>query len=79
MAAPMSDITLVLQAVGRGEKRASEELLPLLYDELRRLVAARQARLKRGGDHLRVAVADVDNAAPTPAGLKNASIFCRLV
>jgi RNA polymerase sigma factor (TIGR02999 family) len=39
----MSDITLVLQAVGRGEQRASENLLPLVYDELRRLAAARMS------------------------------------
>lgn len=39
----MSNITLVLQAVGRGEQPASESLLPLVYDELRRLAAARMA------------------------------------
>jgi RNA polymerase sigma factor (TIGR02999 family) len=39
----MSEITLVLQAVGRGEQQASESLLPLVYDELRRLAAARMA------------------------------------
>lgn len=44
----MSDITLVLQAVGRGEKQASEALLPLVYDELRRLAAARMAREAAG-------------------------------
>jgi hypothetical protein len=38
-----SDITLVLQAVGRGEQSASENLLPLVYDELRRLAAARMS------------------------------------
>lgn len=40
----MDNITLALQAVGRGEKPASEELLPLVYEELRRLAAARLAR-----------------------------------
>ncbi len=40
----MSDITLVLEAVRRGEKQASEELLPLVYEELRRLAAARMAQ-----------------------------------
>jgi RNA polymerase sigma factor (TIGR02999 family) len=44
----MSDITLILQAVGRGEKQASEELLPLVYEELRRLAAARMARESEG-------------------------------
>lgn len=44
----MSDITLILQAVGRGEKQASEELLPVVYQELRRLAAARMAREAAG-------------------------------
>lgn len=44
----MSDVTLVLQAVGRGEKQASEELLPLVYEELRRMAAARMARESAG-------------------------------
>ena len=39
----VSDVTLILQAVGRGEKSASEDLLPLVYEELRRLAAARMA------------------------------------
>jgi RNA polymerase sigma factor (TIGR02999 family) len=39
----MSEITLVLQSVSRGERRASEELFPLVYEELRRLAAARMA------------------------------------
>ncbi len=39
----MSDITRVLDAVARGEKQASEDLLPLVYDELRRLARARMA------------------------------------
>jgi RNA polymerase sigma factor (TIGR02999 family) len=39
----MSDITLILDAINRGERQASEELLPLVYDELRRLAAARMA------------------------------------
>ncbi|HWY74933.1 MAG TPA: ECF-type sigma factor [Verrucomicrobiae bacterium] len=40
----MSDITLLLEAVGRGEGKASEELLPLVYDELRHLAATRMAQ-----------------------------------
>jgi len=31
----MSDITLVLEAIGRGEHTASTDLLPLVYEELR--------------------------------------------
>lgn len=44
----MSEVTLVLQAIGRGEKQASEELLPLVYDELRRLASIRMAREAAG-------------------------------
>jgi RNA polymerase sigma factor (TIGR02999 family) len=44
----MSDITVILEAVGSGEKKASEELLPLVYDELRRLAAARMAQEAAG-------------------------------
>ena len=43
-----SEITQVLQAIKRGDSRASEELLPLVYDELRRLAAARMAQEAAG-------------------------------
>lgn len=36
---PTSDTTLMLAAVERGEPRAAEQLLALVYDELRRLAA----------------------------------------
>jgi len=45
---PMSEITLLLDAMSRGERRPSDELLPLVYDELRRLAAARMAQAARG-------------------------------
>jgi RNA polymerase sigma factor (TIGR02999 family) len=44
----VSDVTLILAAINRGESRASEELLPLVYGELRRLAAARMAREAAG-------------------------------
>src|SRR5580692_10914281 len=44
----MSEITLMLQAVRRGERQASEELLPLVYNELRHLAAARMAQEAAG-------------------------------
>jgi RNA polymerase sigma factor (TIGR02999 family) len=44
----MKDVTIILQAVGRGEKQASEELLPVVYEELRRLAAARLAQESAG-------------------------------
>jgi RNA polymerase sigma factor (TIGR02999 family) len=44
----MSEVTLMLEAIGRGDKQASEKLLPLVYQELRRLAAAKMAREKEG-------------------------------
>ena len=42
------NVTQVLLAVGAGDKQAAEELLPLVYNELRRLAAARLARESPG-------------------------------
>ena len=36
-------VTQILEAVGAGDARAAEQLLPLVYEELRRLAAARMA------------------------------------
>jgi len=44
----MSDITQVLSAVERGQVHAAEELLPLVYDELRRLAAWRLSNERPG-------------------------------
>lgn len=40
----MSEITHVLQAIGRGEGEPAEELLPLVYEELRRHARMRMAQ-----------------------------------
>lgn len=47
----MSDVTLLLEQVRRGEPGAADRLLPLVYDELRRLAAAKMAR-EPGGQTL---------------------------
>jgi len=39
----MSDVTRILAAVEAGDPKAPAELLPLVYDELRKLAAARMA------------------------------------
>src|SRR5947209_3103595 len=44
----MSEVTDILNAVASGEPRAAELLLPLLYDELRKLAAAQMAREQPG-------------------------------
>jgi len=37
----MSDVTRLLDAAAAGDRRAAADLLPLVYDELRKLAAAR--------------------------------------
>jgi RNA polymerase sigma factor (TIGR02999 family) len=44
----MTEITQMLQAVGRGEACASEKLLPLVYGDLRRHAAVRMAHEAAG-------------------------------
>ncbi len=44
----MSDLTQVLNALQEGDARAADQLLPLVYDELRRLAARRLAQEKPG-------------------------------
>jgi RNA polymerase sigma factor (TIGR02999 family) len=39
----VSDVTHILEAVARGDPAAADELLPLVYEELRRLAAAKMA------------------------------------
>ena len=39
----MSDITLLLDSVAHGDARAAEDLLPIVYSELRRLAAHKMA------------------------------------
>ena len=39
----MTDATRILHAIGSGDRCAAEELLPLVYDELRLLAASRLA------------------------------------
>jgi RNA polymerase sigma factor (TIGR02999 family) len=39
----MNEVTRILSNIAQGDGRAAEELLPLVYDELRKLAAARMA------------------------------------
>jgi hypothetical protein len=45
---PMSDVTRILSAIEQGDPHAAEQLLPLVYDELRKLAAQKLAREKPG-------------------------------
>jgi len=44
----MSDVTHILSAIEAGDPHAAERLLPLVYDELRKLAAAKLAQEKPG-------------------------------
>jgi len=44
----MSEITRILGAIEQGDAHAAEQLLPLVYDELRRLAAHKLAQEKPG-------------------------------
>jgi RNA polymerase sigma factor (TIGR02999 family) len=55
-----SDVTLVLKDVRGGSREAADRLLPLVYDELRRLAQSRMSRERR--DHTLQATALVHEA-----------------
>jgi RNA polymerase sigma factor (TIGR02999 family) len=44
----MSDVTQILSQIESGDPKAAEQLLPLVYDELRKLAAAKLAQEKPG-------------------------------
>lgn len=56
----MSDVTQILQQIEDGDPSAAEQLLPLVYDELRKLAAARMAN--ESPDHTLQATALVHEA-----------------
>ena len=40
----MSEVTRILTAIERGDARAADQLLPLVYEELRRLAAQKMSQ-----------------------------------
>lgn len=44
----MNDVTRILSAIGNGDAAASQELIPLVYDELRTLAARKMAHERPG-------------------------------
>jgi RNA polymerase sigma factor (TIGR02999 family) len=44
----MTDVTRILSAIEHGDPSAAEQLLPLVYEELRKLAAAKMAQEKPG-------------------------------
>lgn len=45
---PMTDVTQIISQIEQGDPSAAERLLPLVYDELRRLASAKLAHEKPG-------------------------------
>jgi RNA polymerase sigma factor (TIGR02999 family) len=45
---PMNEVTRILSAIDEGDPRAAEQLLPLVYDELRQLAAQKLAQEQPG-------------------------------
>jgi RNA polymerase sigma factor (TIGR02999 family) len=66
----MADVTHILAAIDTGDPKAADELLPLVYDELRKLAAVRLAREKPG--QTLVATALVHDAYVRLVGVKQA-------
>jgi hypothetical protein len=44
----MTDVTRILNAIEQGEAKAADELLPLVYEELRLLAAQKMSQEKPG-------------------------------
>jgi len=44
----MSDVTQILNAIEQGDPHAGEQLLPLLYDDLRKLTSQKITQEKPG-------------------------------
>jgi hypothetical protein len=44
----MTDVTRIMSAIEKGDPHAAEQLLPLVYDELRKLAAQKLAQEKPG-------------------------------
>jgi RNA polymerase sigma factor (TIGR02999 family) len=70
----MNEVTLILSAIEHGDSCAAEKLLPLVYDELRRLAAQKLARENPG--HTLQATALVHEAYARLVGRGNAAA-CR--
>src|SRR5205807_8671917 len=72
MLGAMSEVTRILSAIEQGDPQAAEQLLPLVYDELRQLAAQRLAQEKPGqtlqatalGHEAYLRLVDVEEAQP---------------
>ena len=66
----MNEVTRILSAIEQGDPLAAEKLLPLIYDELRRLAAQRMAQVAPGANELLVLrVKFTDECLELPLGI----------
>lgn len=85
---PMSEVTRILSQVEAGDLQAADQLLPLVYDELRKLAAARLAHEKPGQTlsatalvheaYLRLVAVPADRKQETEDSDSHASVSCPL-
>jgi hypothetical protein len=63
----MSEVTRILSAIEQGDPQASEQLLPLVYGELRKLAAQKLAG-EKPGQTLEATAAEHDTDSGLAAG-----------
>ncbi len=64
----MSDVTQILERVEKGDSKTAEELLPLVFQELRKVAAAKMAQEQPGQTLQPTALVHEEAPAPTPIG-----------
>ena len=69
----MSDVTRILEAIEQGDPKAADQLLPLVYEELRKLAAHRMANEAAG--HTLQPTALVHEAWLRLVGTTNPAVF----
>jgi hypothetical protein len=72
----MKEVTRILDAIQQGDPKATDALLPLVYDELRRLAAQRMAS-ETPGKTLQATATDANS--DTAADLARKKGFSRIV
>ncbi len=76
----MNDVTRVLSAIKKGDPQAAEQLLPLVYNELRRLAASKMASEKPGQTLDATGLvheAYLRLVGPTPSARRDSAWDCR--
>ncbi len=90
----MSDVTSILSQIDSGDPKAADQLLPLVYDELRKLAAAKLAQEKPGQTLQATALVheaylrllgkpgdrgqDTGNSEPATSGAERSPVSCPL-